>query len=377
MTLTGRAGRQLSLYSLLVCWVTCGPTTTSGAGASGSRPTVIVWLDNDSGNNSRPDHGWWPMNPNDPYTVPPNGQWRTMTSKLGLYSSLDPAVARQHAYQLVALGAGAVVVDWTNCVARREQSGGMLSYCDGIRSSTALLLREWSALRARAPADGGFPAPKLMVAIRMPDMANTSRTDWLADEVYALHQRYPDAMLRIEDSSANASKPALLAFIAPDAQNGWLDAPRWFDQRFNVRYTNGFISAWENVTVAENADWSYTDLPYWNFIEVLPRKDKPGYYKNLYRRRLSNSGNEPVAEQTAIWCAVELCDAPAGFHPVGQGCCGAGRSTPCRAVDGWAWDGWSNRTDGLSLTNRLHCFHMIATVMSCQANTSHGTVHRI
>ena len=94
MTLTGRAGRQLSLYSLLVCWVTCGPTTTSGAGASGSRPTVIVWLDNDSGNNSRPDHGWWPMNPNDPYTVPPNGQWRTMTSKLGLYSSLDPAVAR-------------------------------------------------------------------------------------------------------------------------------------------------------------------------------------------------------------------------------------------------------------------------------------------
>ena len=313
--------------------------------ATASHPTVIVWMDNDSGNNTRPDHGWWPMNPNDPFTVPSNGQFRTMTSKLGLYSSLDPLVARQHAYQLIALGARAVIVDWTNCVAQREQTGGMLSYCDGIRSSTSVLLREWSTLRVQTPAQGGFQTPKLMVAIRMPDMVNTTRTDWLADEVFSLHQQFPEGMVRVEDGSANATKPALLAFIAPNAQNGWLTAPRWFDRRFNVRYTNGFISSWKNVTTTENADWSYTDLPYWNFIEVLPRTDKPGFYRNLYRRRVSE--NKAVAEQSAIWCAGELCDAPAGFHAPGEGCCGAGRPTPCRAVDGWAWDGWSNLTNGL------------------------------
>jgi hypothetical protein len=341
------AALRIRLAATLVCAVV---VALAAALAEAPAPTAIVWLDIDSGKNTRPDHGWWSMNPRDPFTVPADGnQYRTMTSTLGLYSSLDPSVARQHAYQLVALGAGAVIVDWTNCLARREQSGGMRSYCDGIRDSTALLLREWSALRARAPSDGGFVAPKLLVAMRMPDMANLTRSDWLADEVFALHRRYPDAMMQIEDGSSNASRPALLAFIAPDLQNGWLTAPRWFDSRFNLRYTNGFISSWQNVTVSESPDWIYTDLPYWSFLEVLPRKDSPGYYQNLYRRRLDNQGSGSsvaVAEQTAIWCAVELCDAPADFHDAGQGCCGAGRPTPCRPVDGWAWDGWSNVTDG-------------------------------
>lgn len=38
----------------------------------------------------------------------------------GRYNSQDPHVARQHGYQLVAMGASGVIVDWTNCNAQRE-----------------------------------------------------------------------------------------------------------------------------------------------------------------------------------------------------------------------------------------------------------------
>ena len=137
---------------------------------------------------------------------------------------------------------------------------------------------------------------------------------------------------------------------------------QWSDTRFNNRYTNGFILDWKGAGVTqESTEWSYIDWPYWNFVEVSPITDKPGYYHNLYRRRVvSNESAQDrayeqtnkqaaIAEQAAVWSAVELCDAP---HALGQGCCGAGRPLPCRAVGGWSWDGWSNTTDGLTTLER-------------------------
>lgn len=93
-------------------------------------------------------------------------------------------------------------------------------YCEGIKNSTRVLLREWHTLRLAAPEDGGFDAPRVMVATRMPGANNATRQSWLADEVFSMHEAFPDGMATIDDDSKNASKPALLTFFNPDSS--WL-----------------------------------------------------------------------------------------------------------------------------------------------------------
>jgi len=68
----------------------------------------------------RHDNGWQMLNPNNPDIVPEADPcatmeaWRTTTPLLGLYTTRDPEVIKQHAYWMHTMGVDALLLDWTN-----------------------------------------------------------------------------------------------------------------------------------------------------------------------------------------------------------------------------------------------------------------------
>lgn len=72
---------------------------------------MIMLYDIDHGSriNARPDHGWWPLNPEYPDDPAPdfNSICRVTTPLMGTYDCTDPKLQKQHLYWISALGCNA------------------------------------------------------------------------------------------------------------------------------------------------------------------------------------------------------------------------------------------------------------------------------
>ena len=259
---------------------------------------ALVWYDTGFfPQNGQPDNGWWQMNPNHPNVVPNYGIWRTGTSLLGTYNSMTKSLIVQHAYWLRAMGVDAIIIDWTNQLSARDPDKSIKVYRDWVRVTGEAILSVYQEITSFVP-------PKLIFVIRMAPNNDPTRSTWMADDVYDFYTRFDHRLFyHFNDGSANKDKPLLLAFV-DFSQSAWKTAPQWTDSRFNMRYSNGYLDQW-GLTTTESNDWKRvkSDLPYWNFVEVMSHPTKgTGYYRNLYRRLYY--GGSYIPEQSATWCAL-------------------------------------------------------------------------
>lgn len=237
------------------------------------------------------EHGWWSLNPNYPNIVPNDHRiYRTATPLLGLYDSQDPNTLRQQAYWLHSMGVNVILLDWSNIPWQ-------------LAEPTRILLETYDGI-------SGFVPPRITVAIRM--LASGAHSDYastqqIADLAYSVYQRCPSLWYKISDGTADANKPVLVAFTDFNDPAWTTNGPTWRDQRFNMRYCNGYLEAQPApggpLTTYVDADWNRitNDLPYWNFVENDGKGN--GYYRNVYRRLPGTEIAEQAATHMALYTA--------------------------------------------------------------------------
>ena len=116
---------------------------------------MLYEIDNGMSINARPDHGWFPLNPEYPDDPQPGpGMYRVTTSLLGTYDNNDKNVIRQHFYWMAAMGIDAVQCDITNTRSPRLPGyDGMAKYFKGTMTSFTSVL-DVSAEKPEIPLSG-------------------------------------------------------------------------------------------------------------------------------------------------------------------------------------------------------------------------------
>lgn len=262
---------------------------------------VVMWYDCDNGAliNSRPDGGWWNLNPEYPADPTSGGPWRTTTSLLGKYESQDTTIIKQHAYWIKASGCNVISCDLTNSCSPSQSGLGadMLRYVTGVNLAFQLQLKYLSKITE-------FDAPTAYPTIRLTS-TNYSNLTLMLNDMYALYQAYPTKWYKLDDGTANTSKPFIVIFADGGLLNTWAQSgiPSGAkDSRFNIRYSNGYLLAQANITQTDGNSYKYISgsLPFWFFVENTATST--GYYKTVYKNKPSGSG----VEQMITWASVHL-----------------------------------------------------------------------
>ena len=261
---------------------------------------VIMWYDCDNGAliNSRPDNGWWYVNPEYPGDPTSGGPWRTTTSLLGKYESQDATVIKQHAYWIKASGCNVIACDLTNSCSPGQLGLGadMKRYCTGVNMAFQLQLDNLAKITE-------FDAPTVYPTVRLG--TNYSDLTLMLNDMYALFQTYPSKWYKLADGTADNGKPFIVIFIDGSLLNTWAQSgiPAGAkDSRFNIRYSNGYLLAQANITQTDGSNYKYipASLPFWFFVENTTTST--GYYKTVYKNKPNGTG----IEQMITWASVNL-----------------------------------------------------------------------
>lgn len=259
-------------------------------------------IDDGSSINTRPDHGWWPLNPeypNDPSSAD-TGIYRVTTPLLGTYDSTDVKVQMQHLYWMSALGCSGLQVDFTNCRSLKEsgQSSGMRVYYSGV-------FRAYKALLSTISQAAQFTAPTAYPMIRL----NGSEYDNLKlmlDDMYSIYTAHPNSWYKLRDGSADQDKPFIVIFADWNLLQTWAAAGKvpFTDSRFNIRWSNGYLAGVKGATFLNSSGDRVVkkDMPYWLFVENEKMPGKDGYYRPVYTTNAATG--QP--EQMATWASVSL-----------------------------------------------------------------------
>ena len=228
-----------------------------------------------------------------------SGPWRTTTSLLGIYESQDSAVIKQHAYWIKALGCDVLACDLTNSSSPSQSGLGtdMKRYVTGVNKAFELQLQHLVKITE-------FDAPTVYPVVRLSG-TNYGSLTLLLDDMYALYQKYPDKWYKFDDNSANKTKPFITIFADGNSLASWaqIGIPIGAqDDRFNIRYSNGYLLAYANITSLDNNNIYKIpgNLPYWLFVENAQEASKPGYYKPIYKETTDGLG----VEQMTTWASV-------------------------------------------------------------------------
>ena len=280
----------LSVIFLFIVW------------SSNAQPTdVVMWYDCDNGAliNSRPDNGWWYLNPEYPNDPTSGGPWRTTTSLLGKYESQDTTVIKQHAYWIKSSGCNVIASDLTNSCSPSQSGLGtdMLRYVTGVNLAFQLQLKCLAKITE-------FDAPTVYPTIRLTS-TNYSNLTLMLNDMYTSYQAYPTKWYKLNDGTANSTKPFIVIFADGGLLNTWAQSgiPSGAqDSRFNIRYSNGYLLAQSNITQTDGNSYKYiaSSLPYWFFVENTATST--GYYKTVYKNKPTGSG----VEQMITWASVNL-----------------------------------------------------------------------
>jgi hypothetical protein len=227
------------------------------------------------------------------------GPWRTTTSLLGTYESQDSAVIKQHAYWIKALGCDVLACDLTNSSSPGQAGLGddMKRFVTGVNKAFELQL-QW------LPKISDFDAPTVYPVVRLTS-TNYSNLTLMLNDMYTLYQKYPDKWYKFDDHSANNAKPFITIFVDGDLLNTWAlsGIPAGAkDDRFNIRYSNGYLLAHANITAPDNNNIYKIpgNLPYWLFVENSQEVSSPGYYKPIYKETTDGLG----VEQMTTWASI-------------------------------------------------------------------------
>jgi hypothetical protein len=266
----------------------------------------LVWYDNDHFNRNtpfgwadgRPDNGgWFPMSPTPDIALPSDDHniYRTLDPVLGLYDSRDPQVIRQHIYWMKAMGTHGVVIDWTNIQCAEMSDPGLVDYAREVIKATREFMRLASevgqfgvTISYRVERDNG---PDFLEEV------NRCTTDL----IYSLYQQYPNQALHVGGSG----KPLLIAFSNFDER--WANGPIWNDDRFEVRYMNGYFRLRNYIPrFGQDGQWEAfaNNLPYWSFIEN-DRRGENGSYVKLFTPR-QNAAYGEDAEFASVWVSMPI-----------------------------------------------------------------------
>lgn len=228
-----------------------------------------------------------------------SGPWRTTTSLLGTYESQDSAVIKQHAYWIKALGCDVLACDLTNSASPSQPGFGadMKRYVTGVNKAFELQLQ-------CLPKISEFDAPTVYPVVRLTS-TNYSNLTLMLNDMYSLYQKYPDKWYKFDDNSANNTKPFITIFVDGYLLNTWAlsGIPTGAkDERFNIRYSNGYLLAHANITTRDNNNIYKIprNLPYWLFVENSQEVSSPGYYKPIYKETTDGLG----VEQMTTWASV-------------------------------------------------------------------------
>ncbi len=224
-----------------------------------------------------------------------NGPWRTTTSLLGTYQSQDPAVIKQHAYWIKALGCNVMACDLTNS---GPSGKGAPYYFNGINLAFELILKN-------LPEITEFEAPSVYPVIRLTG-TNYSNLTLMLDDMYALYQQYPAKWYKLDDGTANKDKPFIEIFADWSLLNTWAQSgipAQAQDDRFNIRYSNGYLLSQPAITQLDNNNIHKIpgSVPYWLFVENTQDPLKGyGYYEPVYKEMPNGQG----VEQMITWASV-------------------------------------------------------------------------
>jgi hypothetical protein len=227
------------------------------------------------------------------------GPWRTTTSLLGTYESQDSAVIKQHAYWIKALGCDVLACDLTNSASPAQAGLGddMKRFVTGVNKAFELQLQY-------LPKISEFDAPEVYPVIRLSG-TNYSDLTLMLNDMYTLYQKYPDKWYKFDDNSADNTKPFITIFADGNLLDTWTISgiPAGAkDDRFNIRYSNGYLLEHSNITSRDNNDIYRIpgNLPYWLFVENSQEVSSPGYYKPVYKETTDGSG----VEQMTTWASI-------------------------------------------------------------------------
>ena len=288
-------------------------------------------------------NGWWPLNPNfltrekvncdispgvvvcDPPGSVPWSPWdkadryRTNTPMLGLYDSADPAVIKQHAYWMRALGHNVVAIDWTNHTDPTAESVYDTAQARALES----LLSTYASITE-------FTPPKILIVMRQfhrmsfhwnADEANNA-ANRTAGEIWEFYSRFPGLWYSLDDGGPDAAKPVLYIFTdqqnltVPPDQN-W--HPTCVGCQFNLRWGNGMLSDVEGLTEAfpdhpmPYAKRVKNNLPYWSHGELKIELNErvTVYTSNRYGRSQPEFGTTHVASSLSNgWIRDPTKDVP-------------------------------------------------------------------
>lgn len=268
---------------------------------SGDQMDIIMWYDIDLGDKilKRPDKGWWNLNPEYPDDPKGKDSYRTTTPLLGKYESQDPTIIKQHAYWIKALGCNAVACDLTNSRSTRAKNSpaAWRSYYIGANKSFELQLKYLSEITE-------FNAPAAYPTIRLIG-EEYDNIKLMLDDMYALYEKYPSKWYKLDDGTENKDKPFIVIFADGQLLKQWIteDIPL-NDDRFNIRWSNGYLVAQEGVTQfdADKNRKIAANKPYWLFVENIKSSTKNGYYEPIYKMLPNGKG----VEQMISWASLYL-----------------------------------------------------------------------
>lgn len=259
---------------------------------------VIMLYDMDHGAsiNSRPDRGWWTLNPEYPADPVDKGHFRVTTPLLGTYDSSDPKVVKQHLYWLAALGCNALQSDFTNWRSIREPNvdNNVKGFFNGISRAFETQLKVISQITE-------FDPPKAYGMMRL-NGSEFDNLQLMLNDVYAFYEKYPDSWYKFDDGSDRKDKPFLVIFADWNLLGRWTATGIPFDdERFNIRWSNGFLSGVQGVSKINDAGDRVIakENPYWLFVENEEMPDKKGYYRPIY-----NEGQDGSPEQMITWASI-------------------------------------------------------------------------
>ena len=255
--------------------------------------------------NTRPDNGWYNLYPGYPDPIDPTtpGIYRCTTSLLGTYDTADPKLQKQHAYWLSAMGVNVIMMDFTNAVSPREDTPkgkDMLYYDLGMMKMLEKQLNTVSKITE-------FTPPKTSVNLRLFEH-NYDTFRLILDDIYAIYEKYPDMWYKLDDGTGRADKPFICIFADWDLLQTWAKTGVAFDdERFNIRWQNGAIAAYEGVSTVNDEGYRVIrgDLPYWIFHENEEQEGRPGYYMKVYKE--GEVSKKP--EQMQVWASYWRADS--------------------------------------------------------------------
>ena len=249
---------------------------------------MIMWYDIDYTKN-----GWDDLYPGHPGAVTANGRYRSTTPLLGLYDQREPETARQHLYWMEALGCNVITLDWTNYNIWHDPSYEF-NYNRYVYVNSEVLLET-----AQATTD--FDAPKIYVTVRMMG-EDTELLKESVDDVYQLYEQFKEQWYFLDDGTADADKPFLVIFAdhpyLTKIQKGELP---YQDERFNIRWSNGFLSYTEDENGIHRIPG---ETPLWIFVEK--EREDNGYYE-VFCKDSPQGGVEQM-----FACVVGNCDPESG-----------------------------------------------------------------